>query len=262
MLNIWTVICLLLPIFCKANEEKFLQYIKVENSEMQQIYKDLYAVFLKDLIPQKNPILFAIGGSPGSGKTTWRQHMYSQMVNVHLHDMDEVLIRLPGYQKDLALGEPKQTFEKWWPTAREISEKLVQYAIESKYSIIYDRTCGAEGSYFHFIQAKKQGYRISLTGICVDAEVAYVRVAEREKLTKRAMPRAIVDEYRARFSALWPYYLLLADEVALYESNEKGFRLIFSSNQGPSDPIRYKSFLDEGKSFKTFFQQKLWTENE
>ncbi len=69
--------------------------------------------------------------------------LYSQMENVYLHDVHELLIRLSGYQKDLALVEPKLAFEKWWPTAREISEKLVQYAIESKYSIIYDHTCGA-----------------------------------------------------------------------------------------------------------------------
>jgi predicted ABC-type ATPase len=258
MLNIWVVICLLLlPIFGNANEEGFLQYIKVENAELQQVYRDLYAEFLKDLTPQKNPLLFAIGGSPGAGKTTWRQHMYSEMTNVHLHDMDEVLIRLPGYQKNLVLGEPKLAFEKWWPTAKEISVKLVQYAIESKYSIIYDRTCSTEGSYFHFIQAKKQGYHISLIGLCLDADLAYERVAEREKRTKRVMPQEILDECRARFSALWPYYLLLADEIALYESNEREFRLIFSSNDGPSDPIRYESFLNEGESFKTFFQQKF-----
>lgn len=262
MLNILTVVCLLLPIFCIANEENFLQYIKVENSEMQQIYRDLYAVFLRDLIPQENPSLFAIGGSPGAGKTTWRQHVYSQMVNVHLHDMDEVLIRLPGYQKDLALGEPILAFQKWWPTAREISEKLVQYAIESRYPIIYDRTCGAEGSYFDLAQAKKRGYRISLIGLCIDVDLAYIRVAEREKKTKRAMPRAIVDEYRARFSALWPYYLLLANEAALYESNEEEFRLIFSSTEGIIDPIRYKSFLSEGECFKAFFEEKLGIENE
>jgi len=39
MLNVWTVICLLLPIFGKADEEKFLQYIKVEDCERQQIFE-------------------------------------------------------------------------------------------------------------------------------------------------------------------------------------------------------------------------------
>lgn len=238
-------------------EENFLQYIKVENPEIQRIYRDLYEIFLKDLISQENPYLFVIGGSPGAGKTRWRQHVYSQMVNVHLHDMDEVLIRLPGYQKDLAQGEPILAFEKWWPTAREISEKLVQYAIELKYCIIYDRTCSAEGSYFHFTQAKKQDYRIFMVGLCIDADLAYARVTEREKKTKRAMPQAILDECRARFSALWPYYLLLADEAVLYESNASEFRLIFSSSEGISDPIRYQSFLNEGESFKAFFEQKL-----
>ena len=86
-------------------------------------------------------------------------------------------------------------------------------------------------------------------------------MAEREKKTKRAMPRAIVDECRARFSALWPYYLLLADEASLYESTDRAVRLIFSSNEGMIDPLRYESFLGEGKFFKTFFQQKLEIEN-
>jgi len=53
--------------FFKANEKEFLQYNKVENPEIQQIYRDLYTEFLKDLTPQEHPILFAVGGSPGFG---------------------------------------------------------------------------------------------------------------------------------------------------------------------------------------------------
>lgn len=238
-----------------ASYDNFLLFAKTQPKQVDEtILKDLYATFLQDLTPQEKPFLLAIGGGPGSGKTTFRKQL-QDIKNLHLHDMDEVMVRLPGWKKDLALLGPKKAFENWWPTAREISELLVRFAIESRYSILYDRSCGAEGSYLDILRAKQRGYRISFTGLYVDKEIVLKRTMKREKEEGRGMTEAIVNEYRSRFSALWPYYLLLADEIALFDTEKETPKLIFSSASGVQDAQLYQAFLEEGKAFKNFAHQ-------
>jgi predicted ABC-type ATPase len=239
----------------KASYDNFLLFAKTHPKQIDEtILKDLYVAFLQDLTSQKKPLLIAIGGGPGSGKTTFRKQLQN-LKNVHLHDMDEVMVRLPGWKKDFILFGPKKAFENWWPTAREISELLVRFAIESRYSILYDRSCGAEGSYLDILRAKQKGYRISFTGLYVEKETALKRAWKREKEEGRGMTEAIVNEYRSRFSALWPYYLLLADEIALFDTEKETPRLIFSSASGIENAQLYQAFLEEGEAFKIFANQ-------
>jgi predicted ABC-type ATPase len=226
------------------------------HQEHEEALKVLYENFLDSLSPVEQPLLIAIGGSPGAGKTTFRKACL-KTENVHLHDMDEVMVRLPGYQEDLKVMGAKQAFEKWWPTAREMAQTLVLYAIQSKYSIIYDRTCGAEGSYFDLLHAKSLGYHIRLIGLYVDKDVAKGRTLKREQEEGRCITEAILNEYRARFSALWPYYLALIDEVSLYQTNEETPALIFSSKEGVQDLQTYQLFLEEGEPFQSYLLQRI-----
>lgn len=237
-----------------ASYADFLQFVEIKqgHKDNEAVLKILYDEFLDGLTPCRQPNLIAVGGSPGSGKTTFRK-TFLNMKNVHLHDMDEVMVRLPGYKVDLQAIGAKRAFETWWPKAREISQLLVQFAMESDFSIIYDRTCGAEGSYFDLKQAKERGYAIRLIGLYVDKAVAKERILKREKEEGRVITEAILDEYRARFSALWPYYLELVDEAALYQTNLETPRLIFSSNEGIQDEEAYRAFLLEGESFRLPF---------
>src|SRR3569832_832150 len=162
--------------------EDFLHFAKEKQGHLEnaQMLEELYDKFLKPLAPASHPLLIAIGGSPGSGKTTFR-NKFLVMENFHIHDMDEVMVLLPGYKRDVVADGAKQAFEKWWPTAREMAQLLVQYAIKSGFNIIYDRTCGAEGSYFDLLEAKKNGYFIRMIGLCVDMDVAKQRVLIREQ---------------------------------------------------------------------------------
>ena len=235
--------------FMQFVEQRKLNHVSTEDLEM------LYQQFLQDLTPSDQPFLIALGGSPGAGKTTLRKQL-SEQENIHLHDMDEVLVRLPCYQEDCTNHGAKIAFDKWWPTAREVAQLLVQYAIHSKYNILYDRTCGAEGSYDDLKEAKKQGYRLQMIGLFVDSEVAIARVKIREQQEGRAMTESILMEYRARFSALWPYYLALVDEAFLYQTNDAPV-LIYSTQQGVIDPVAYDQFLQDGAPFHDFFATKM-----
>ncbi len=240
-------------------ETDFQKFIEFANEKQAQensfVLEALYDTFLSNLTPQEQPIIFAIGGSPGSGKTTWRRQQNS--MNLHLHDMDEVMICLPDYQKDLASLGPKAAFEKWWPTAQKLARILVQYAIESRYSIVYDRTCGTEGSYFDLLHAKELGYKIQLVGLHVSRETARQRILKREKEEGRTITETILDEYRARFSALWPYYLEIVDEAKLYDTSDGSNRLIFSSQEGIKEPKIYQEFLETGAPFKEYFLKAI-----
>jgi predicted ABC-type ATPase len=225
-------------------------------AEDELVWQMLYEQFFTGISPSSKPTLIAIGGGPGSGKTLFRRSL--NLTNVHVHDLDEVMIRLPGYQADLQTLGAKQAFENWWPTAQKMAQILVQYAIESGYSIVYDRTCGSEGSYSDLVRAKKRSYQIRLIGLYVDRETALERILKREQSEGRSVTEAILNEYRARFSALWPHYLKLVDEAILYDTNSSAPQLIFSSNDGVKDAATYQAFLTEGEPFVDVFSQKLF----
>lgn len=208
---------------------------------------DLSSFFFNNLTPEEHPILLAIGGGPCSGKTTWRRKMQAGLKNYFLHDMDEVMVQLPGYKEDFCILGGKAAFEKWWPHARELSEEWVRLAIKSHYSILYDRTCGAESSYKDLFQAKSQGYTVRLIGLTVDRSVGLARAVAREQEEGRVITEEIIDEYRFRFSALWPSYLAFVDEASLYDTTDDPPKLIFSSKDGVIEPILYKRFLAEEK---------------
>ncbi len=198
------------------------------------------------IVSEKSPTLIAIGGGPASGKTTWRYRLENETQDYFLHDMDETLVRLPGYQEDLAALGGRGAFEKWWPAAREISEEEVRAAIASRASILYDRTCGAESSYRDLLSAKQQGYTVRLIGLTVDRSIASERAKARETTQGRVVTEEIIDEYRARFSALWPKYLAFVDEAFLYDTTDDPPKLIYSSWEGIIDPLAYEKFLQEG----------------
>lgn len=213
---------------------------------MSPLERELIDRFLHDLPKPKQPLLIAFGGSPGAGKTTLRKRLYSSD-GMHVHDLDEVMLSLSGYQADLKKEGARFAFEKWWPIAQTIAQRIVQHAIHEGYSILYDRTCGSDGSYFDFTLAKEKGYHISLTGLYADREVAKARVRKREKEEGRCVTEEIVDEYCARFSALWPRYLSLVDEAVLLCTNDEVPLLVYSSKEGTLHPKVYQKFLEEGR---------------
>ena len=233
-----------------ADRSDFLTFVKPVDDRSKEIYQKFYRLFLDGLTSQKKPCVIVFAGGPGSGKTTHRRSAQLKLEKAHVHDMDEILIRLPEYQKDLQSEGPKVAFEKWWPLAREIADALVQYAIRLNYFILYDRTCGAEGSYFDLLKAKNSGYRVLMNGYSVDASVALERIAQREEGLGRTVTKEMVLEYRARFSALWPHYLSFVDEAHLYDTSGSHPKELFSLEKGVKDPFLYQAFLEEGKAYR------------
>lgn len=125
---------LLWSVSMHASCADFVRFAEVRqgHKENASILATLYDHFLGHLSPSDYPFLIAIGGSPGAGKTTFRKQ-FLKMENVHVHDMDEVMICLPGYQKDVSTIGAKKAFENWWVVAQKIAQILVLYAMESRY---------------------------------------------------------------------------------------------------------------------------------
>lgn len=189
--------------------------LKLEEGLIELLFRE----FFSNLNSPLHPKLIVLGGAPGAGKTTYRKK-FLNLPNFHVHDMDEVLIRLPGYQEDCKQHGIKAAFEKWWPIAQKISNAMVRFAFRHQYNVIYDRTCGTEESFLdlkHIHDAKQ--YHITIYGFLISEETALTRVKEREKNENRTVTPEITTEYSRRFSALWPFYINIANEAYLLNNN-------------------------------------------
>jgi len=208
--------------------------------------KMLYELFFQDLKPVNPPNLVIFAGGPGTGKTTFRNKKFSIIKNYHLHDMDEVLIRLKGYQEDHKKFGSKKAFENHWETARTISERLVRYAFLCKFNVLYDRTCGSNTSLNDLKEAiLNHGYKAKMYAFTLPIEQAVCRVKTRERTAGRTVTLAMIAEYMNRFSHLFPMYLSFIDEVHLFY----GDREIFVKKHDKTemlDEALYKDFLDTG----------------
>lgn len=185
----------------------------------ETLIKLLFENFFSNLKPSPHPELIVLGGSPGAGKTHYRRKFLNPS-NFHIHDMDEVLIRLPDYQRDSEQFGKKIAFERWWPTAQKISNVMVRFAFRHHYNVIYDRTCGTEESFLDLkaIHARKK-YHIVMYGFWVSEGIALARIKEREKHENRTVTPEITKEYLRRFSALWQNYIAITNEAYLLDNN-------------------------------------------
>ncbi len=228
-------------------------------TENQALLKMLYDEFLAGIEPQATPVLFVVGGSSGAGKTTYRK--YLDVTGQHVHDPDLVMSKLLEYKRDEKVLGKKTAFDKWAPFTRCIAQLLVRFAIQSKFHVIYDRASGREGSYGDLQLAKQQGYKINLIGLYVKLDVARQRILIRESQGGHGIPDKILIENRARFSAIWPYYLKFVDEATLYDTTSGDLKLICSFKQGQElnvvDAALYQKFLQCGDAFAGYFAKTL-----
>ena len=240
--------------------ENFLKFIAEEEGvvyadQHKVIIKNLYKDFLVGLKSQKKPIFVAIGGSPGAGKTTYRKSL--DLTQQHIHNVDEVMSRLPEYKEDLLVIGAKAAFAKWVVFSRRMSQLLLRFAMKSAFNVIYDRPCGREENVEDFLFAKKHGYYVRLVGFYIPLEIARQRVLIREFQEGRGVPDNILVDDHARFSAIWKYLLPLVDEASLYSSSQRILTLIFSSKQGVVDEKLYQEFLQGGELFVDHFAKIL-----
>jgi predicted ABC-type ATPase/GNAT superfamily N-acetyltransferase len=224
------------------------EIVKVNLEFEDEFISLIYETFFCGLSSQNEPKILMLGGSPGAGKTTYRKKYLNDSA-YHIHDMDEVMVLLPGYQQALKTVGAIKAFEDWWPIAQQTANIMMTYALNNKLNIIYDRTCGSEVSYLALKAAYEQGYQITMYGFYIEEKKALERVQIRAKNENRVITDDIVKDYLRRFVTLWPCYLKIVDKVFLVDSNEETYKLIFNINNKKitfADYTAYKKFLSSG----------------
>jgi len=179
---------------------------------------------------QRSPTIYAIAGAPAAGKTSFiAQAMHAGKLpnTAFIHDCDAVMQLLPGYQAQLKLEGAAKAFATWELPARILAEEQLQFQIDAKADIIYDRTCALSSSY-NFIKdlVIHQQYRLIFYMLHVEPEQALIRTLAREAATGRHMPESIMLERLQMINSLWPEYLQLATSAHLLDSNQHPVKLI------------------------------------
>jgi predicted kinase len=179
---------------------------------------------------QSDPTIFAIAGSPASGKTSFIRERIKENCfpeDVFIHDCDAVMTSLEGYQADLQSLGSIQAFQNWELPAREIAENLLMEAVREKKNIIYDRSCALPSSYtFLKDLVENHGYTLIMHVLYVTKENAFFRAEKRERTTGRHIPKDTLLERMIGIKTLWPSYLKLAKFCYLHDSNERSLNLI------------------------------------
>lgn len=179
---------------------------------------------------QANPTIFAIAGSPASGKTSFIQEKDKEDFfpkDIFVHDCDAVMTSLDGYQSDLRSLGSIIAFQNWELPAREIAENLLMEAVKNNKNIVYDRSCALPSSYMFLKDlVENHGYTLIMHVLYVTKEKAFSRAKEREKKTGRYIPEEVLIERMIGIKDLWPSYVELAQLCYLYDSNEPSFKII------------------------------------
>ncbi len=165
--------------------------LKLEENVIEKLFKEFFA----DLNFSSHPKLVVLGGSPGSGKTTYRRR-FLNLSDFHVHDMDEVLVRLPGYKEDCEQIDIKNAFEQWWPIAQKIANVMVRFAFKHQYNVIYDRTCGTEESFLDLKRIYEgKRYHITIYGFWVSEEIPLTTVINKPN---ELLPKKIELSHEAK----------------------------------------------------------------
>ncbi|GEM_PF-1176693 len=190
---------------------------------------------------QADLTIFAIAGSPASGKTSFIQEKNKENFfpeGVFIHDCDAVMTSMEGYQSDLQSLGSVIAFKNWELPAREKAEALLMEAVKEGRDIIYDRSCALHSSYTFLKDiVENHGYTLIMHVLYVTKENAFFRAEEREKNTGRHIPRDVLFERMIGIKNLWPCYLKIAKLCYLYNSNERSLNLIARGKDSELIPL-------------------------
>lgn len=180
--------------------------------------KRITSLFLSGCKKSNTPLFTVIGGGIGSGKSTF--YKKSKIMGVH-HDPDAVLNQIKGYQDDTKSGiaeDIRKAFAKWELPARELSEEILDQALNQKFDIVYSRTCSTDETPQFLKDVKGKGYKIIFNGIYADLKMCLERAQRRMKIENRYSPPEVVTERHQKFLKLLPLYKEIADDFYFYQS--------------------------------------------
>ena len=164
------------------------------------------------------PILYAVGGIPGIGKSTFlRQMLEKGMIpaDAYYSCYDRAMLSIQAYREQAADAESRRrAFKEVEMPAREIETRQLNAVLEAKQNIIYDRTCALEDCFDVFAKAQALGYKIILHGFFVRPSLAIERCVKREEENgERHTPVAVAHERHQGFAKNFPFFVQGNDKI-------------------------------------------------
>ena len=123
--------------------------------------------FLEGFKSSENPVILHTLGIPGSGKSTFVHGLgYSQGI---LISFDDVMEKIPGYQRDKSAHGNAAAFSKWEECARETGYEILFRSVERRFDIVFDHS-GSRPDHVAFLKnlKQKEGYKIKIVAFQID----------------------------------------------------------------------------------------------
>ncbi len=174
----------------------------------------------KDLTPQDQPIVYAMAGIPGSGKSVYVDAAIERGElprNAYLLDPDRVMMAMPEYIDDISMMGAASAFRHWEIPARLLAYDMAQEAAEKRYHIIQDMGSVRRENLDRLSQFKQRGYRIQMTYVFCPVDEALRRLQTR---AGRYTAAAMVKERAASLNLLLPAYVDLCDSFRVLDNSD------------------------------------------
>jgi predicted ABC-type ATPase len=165
-----------------------------------------------------SPLIFHMGGIPGSGKTTYYRNNRDNFRDYILIAFDHIMESIDDYKIDnVSLGSVK-SLEKWMLVARVMGYELLLRSLKRRLNIFFDHG-GLFDSHVSLMKnLRDYGYRTKMCFIRCDPEVAYRRTQEREKVTHRHTPREMIEQRYAKAAGYLNAYREVVDDLVIIDS--------------------------------------------
>lgn len=178
-----------------------------------------------NLYKPDQPVIYAMAGVPGSGKTTFVESQLARgafPLNGFIQSADAVMESLPQYIEDFNLIGPERAFEKWEMPARNLCYDLYTEAVEMRVHIIKDMgNCRMEDYEMLRELVECEGYHLYMYWLEIEPEEAIKRTKNRQRHT----PEQMIWDRDKMLKRLRPLFENLATQFKVYSSMEGGFLL-------------------------------------
>ncbi len=179
---------------------------------------------VKSSEPQEHPMLYLIGGAPGSGKSTLRKSFQQKGIlpsTVLLCDADTVMERSREYDEDQQALSTQIAYRKWREPAQAFSHALLTFGFKQRWNILYESPLTDADIYFFLRNAAIRGYRTDLTLLYAPPEVLGQRIEQRKE-DYHGLSKYLRD---GRFTAgLAPYLIDIVDSLSVYDNSSDADR--------------------------------------
>lgn len=181
-----------------------------ENTDIKQLYQEVQMFFqtkLQTAEASSHPVFIQISGLPASGKTILAKTLQKQYPQYVYIAFDEIMESLSAYQSCF-VANPEKAFFDYEKIARIAGYRLLENAVQAKYSIIFEHSNACREHVALYEQIRQKGYFMDFFWIRATPQQVEPYLLERE----RFFPLTQVEERWRLMQILLPKYKAIADQ--------------------------------------------------